>query len=312
MKGSWTSVPWWRRGLALIANWFRMVVLYGLRSWWRDLRMVTLAIGSLSLVLMLCGFLALTGVGLAHATGSEAGQASMLRVYLAPDATDDQVAALRDRLSADRRVASVRELTSEQAMAEAQSRPGLGQLAGLATSNPFPASLDVKVRRVTDVGALAASVERDPAVDQQQPTSYDPDTYARLRRLALIAGAIGGGLALLFLFVAYSVAANAMRSVALSRRDEVALMRLLAARNWMLRGPFVVEGLTTGAFAGALAGAAVAGAWILTVHFANATFVEVLPGVGRAVMQDLVAAIMVAGIMLGSLTAWSGFRRLGT
>ncbi len=312
MRGSWIRVPLWRRVLALVANWFRMVVLYGLRSWVRDLRMVALAIGSLTLVLILCGFLALGGLGLAHATAAEAGQASLLRVYLAPDAGDDQVAALQDRLATDPRVASVQHVTSDQALAQAQGRPGLGQLGGLATSNPFPASLDVQVRRVTDVGPLAASVAGDPAVDPALATSYDPDTYARLRRFALIAGGIAGGLGLLFLIVAYAVAANSMRSVALARRDELALMRLLAARGWMLKGPFVVEGMTTGAFAGALAGAAVAGAWLLATHFANATYSEVLPGVGRTAMQDLVAAIIVAGLAIGSLTAWLGFRRLGT
>jgi len=297
---------------ALVANWFRMVVLYGLRSWWRDLRMVALAIGSLTLVLILCGFLAMGALGLAHATAAEAGQASLLRVYLAPDAADDQVTALHDRLAADPRVASVQHLTADQALAQAQARPGLGQLAGLATSNPFPASLDVQVRRVTDVGALAARVAGDPAVDPALATSYDPDAYARLRRFAMIAGGIAGGLGLLFLFVAYAVAANSMRSVAVARREELALMRLLAARGWMLRGPFVVEGLTTGAFAGALAGAAVAGVWLLAFRFANATYSEVLPGVGLTAMQDLVAAIIVAGLGLGSLTAWLGFRRLGT
>ena len=90
---SWVRVPFWRRVTALFGNSFRMVVLYGLRSWWRDLRMVSVAIGSLALVLLLSGFLALAGLGVAHAVAAEAAQVSALRIYLAPDATDDQVAA---------------------------------------------------------------------------------------------------------------------------------------------------------------------------------------------------------------------------
>jgi len=310
MKTSWVAVPLWRRALALAANSFRLVLLNGLRSWWRDLRIVVVAVGSLSMLLILCGLLALAGLGVARATFAEAGQVAALRVYLAPDATDAQVQALRDRLAADPRVASVKVVSADDALAEAKSRPGLGTLAGLASSNPFPASLDVRLKHVTDVAAIASEAGGDPAADPAFPTSYDSGTYARLRQWALIAAVVGGGFALLFAFTAYTVAANAMRSVALARREEVTLMSLLAARGWMLRGPFVVEGFTTGAFAGLLAAAVVAGAWLLAQRFATATYSEVLPGVGAVIIQELAAGIILAGIAVGSLTAWNGLRRL--
>jgi cell division transport system permease protein len=289
-----------------------MVVLYGFRSWWRDLRMGSVAIGSLALVLLLGGSLALAGLGVAHAIAAEAGQVSTLRLYIAPTATDDQVAALSDRLKADPRIASVHVVSTDEALAQAQGRPGLGPLAQLSSSNPFPASIDVKSRRVTDVGVLASDFSGDPAVDPAYPTSYDPNTYSRLRQWALIVSAVVGGLVLLFAFVSYTVAANAMRAVALARRDEVGLMRLLAARGWMLRGPFLVEGITTGAFAGVAAAALVGGAWLLADRFAYATYAEVLPGVGRAAIQDLAAGIILAGLALGGLTAWNSLRRLAT
>jgi cell division transport system permease protein len=309
---SWVRVPIWRRATALVGNSFRMVVLYGLRSWWRDLRIVSVAVGSLALVLLLAGFLALAGLGVARAIATEAIQVSALRIYIAPDATDDQVTALSTRLTADSRVASVHVVTADEALAQAQGRPGLGSLAQLSSSNPFPASIDVKVKRVTDVAAVAAAFGSDAAADPAYPTSYDPNTYSRLRQWTLIVGAIVGGLLLLFAFVAYTVAANAMRSIALGRRDEVGLMRLLAARGWMLRGPFLVEGFTSGAFAGVAAAAVVGGAWILAERFAAATYAEVLPGVGRAAIQDLGAGIIIGGIALGGLTAWNGLRRLAT
>ncbi len=309
---AWVRVPLWRRATALVGNTFRMVVLYGLRSWWRDLGMVSVAVGSLALVLLLAGFLTLAGFGVAHAVAAEADQVSALRIYVAPDATADQVAALSSRLTADSRVASVHAVSVDEALAQAQGRPGLGQLARVSSSNPFPASVDVKVKRVIDVGAVASDFAGDPAADPAYPTSYDPNTYSRLRQWTLIAGAVVGGLMLLFAFVAYSVAANAMRSVALARREEVGLMRLLAARGWMLRGPFLVEGITTGAFAGVAAAAVVGGAWLLADRFAAATYAEVLPGVGRIAIQDLAAGIIVAGLALGGLTAWNGLRRLST
>jgi len=244
-----------------------------------------------------------------QAVAEQASQASLVRVYLAPDATPEAVAALKARLTADSRVESVTALTPEQALAEASKRPGLDNLSSLSSTNPFPASLDVRVRLVTKVEAVADSVKGDPAVDASYPTSYDADTYSRLRHFAVVAGSIAVGIVLLLVIVAYAVIANSMRGIAASRRQEVAVTRLLGARGWMLRGPFVVEGLTTGALAGALAAAVVAGAYLLAMRFESAIYIQVLPGVGATEVQYVLAAVITAGLVLGTATALLGFRQ---
>ena len=302
-------LPLWRRFAALAANSFRLVVLGGLRSWRRDLRLTAPALGSMALVLVLAGMLAMVGLAVANVAAYEASQASVVRVYLAPDATPDAVTALNTRLVADPRVASVTYVSAEQALKDAQSRPGLDSLGSLSSSNPFPASFDVTVHSVNQVAGLAASVTGDPAVDPTYPTSYDPDMYSRLRRIALVIGAVGATLLLIFAVVAYAVSANSVRGVAAARKDEVTITRLLGARAWMLRGPFVVEGVMTGALAGALAGAIAGGAWLLAARFAAATYAQVLPGVGLTSMRYLVAGLIVAGLLLGALTSTLGFRR---
>lgn len=303
------ALPWWRRSAAFYANSYRLVVLNGLRSWSRDLRMNLPVMGTIALLLVLAGTIGMVGIAVERVVANQASQASVVRVYLAPDATPDAIIALKAKLAADSRVASVKELTPEQALAEAQSRPGLDNLASLSSTNPFPASLDVKVKLVTQVAAVANSVKGDPAVDPSYPTSYDPDTYSRLRHFALIAGSIAAGIVLLLAIVAYAVIANSMRGVAASRRQEIGLTRLLGARGWMLRGPFVIEGLTTGALAGALAAAVVAGVWLLAIRFESAVYTQVLPGVDATSVQYLTAAVIVAGLALGTATAFLSFRK---
>ena len=87
------------------------------------------------------------------------------------------------------------------------------------------------------------------------------------------------------------------------------MIRLLGAQGWMVRGPFVVEGLMTGALAGALAAAVVAGAYLLAVRFEDTIYVQVLPGVGATAVQYVLAAVIAAGLILGTGTALFGFRR---
>jgi ABC-type ATPase involved in cell division/cell division protein FtsX len=303
-------LPLWRRLIALADNSFRLVALSGLSSWARDLRLTAPALGSMAMTLVLCGMLALVGISIATVAGQQAGQASIVRVYLATDATPSAVAALESRLQADPRVSTVTEISAAQALQDAQNRPGLGALTGLSSSNPFSASLDVQVKQVGEVAAVAAEVVGDPAVDATYPTSYDPDTYNRLRKIALVIGGIGAGLLLLFAVVAYAVAANSMRAIAAARQNEVTVTRLLGARGWMVRGPFVTEGLVTGALAGALAAAAVLGVWTLASGLGSQTYSQILPGVGPTSVSYVAAAVMVAGLALGALTAMLGFRRI--
>jgi cell division protein FtsX len=302
--------PWWRRALAYAGNAWRLVVLSGVRSWRRDLSATTPALGSMTLLLLLTGVFGLVGVALAHAAADQAASASVLDVYLASDASSDDIAGLHARLAADHRVASVRMITPEEALAAARSRPGLGDLTDLASANPFSGALEVRVRLVSNVGAVAASVQGDPAVDSSQPTSYDPEAYRGLRDLVIGVGAVGLVLVLLLAFVSYAVCANAIRGLALARREEIALVRLLSARKWMIRGPFVVEGVTTGAFAGLAAAALVGGVWWLLSSAGSAVFVAVLPGVGLRAVELDAAVLISAGMVLGAVSAAFGVRRL--
>lgn len=302
--------PAWRRMAALFGNSWRLVVLGGLQSWRRDLRFNAPAMQTMALLLVICGLLSLAGLAVGRAAVNAEAEASVVRVYLAPGATPEQVDALKAKFLADPRVKSVHEITSAEALQQASSRPGLGTLAGLTDTNPFPASLDVTAKLVTEVSAIAQIAQGDPAVDPSFPTSYDPDVYNRLRKLAIGVGVVGGALLLLFGFVTYAVTANSMRATASSRREEVATLRMLGARRWMMRDPFIVEGLTTGALAGLAAGAIVGGLWYGTVLFARSTYVDLLPGVGLTSVRDAVAFVVIAGMALGVLTSLLSFRRV--
>jgi cell division protein FtsX len=66
----------------------------------------------------------------------------------------------------------------------------------------------------------------------------------------------------------------------------------------------------TGALAGALAGAVVAGAWVLATRFQAETYSQVLPGVGPDAVRYVIAAVIAAGFVLGALTSMLGFRRI--
>jgi len=235
-----------------------------------------------------------------------------VHVIAATSTEVDLLRGFRERLRADPRVLSVQDITPDEAFARARSRPGLGDLLDLAGTNPFSEALEVRVRvgALPAIGAVVSTVIGDPAVDPAFPTSYDPQAYAGLRNLALGVGIGGAILVLLFGFISYAACANAIRAIALARKEEIALTRLLAARRWMVRGPFIVEGIMTGALGGVAGAALVAVAWWLLGKGGPALYSAVLPGVGlRAVEIDAAVVIMV-GMALGAVASAFGVRRL--
>ena len=228
-------------------NTFRYLFFGAARNWFRNIGSIAPALGSMTLLLLMAGIAGLTGFAINNLERVESGQASLLHVYIRDGAPSADVNSLWDRLAADPRIAAVDYVTTGQALERAQRMPGLPQLADASQSNPFPASLDVQVKNIDDVAAIAAYVRTDTAVDPVYPTSYDKGAYQRIQ--AVIFGVAVAGLAFLAVlgFVAVTVTINSVRAAIHSRRDEVTIMQLVGAPRWMVRGPFVVEGAITGA-----------------------------------------------------------------
>jgi cell division transport system permease protein len=302
--------PGRRRMLVVVARNAGRYLFHGaFRNWFRNLAGTAPALGSMTLLLLLSGLVGLSGFAMRNLAVTEAHDASLLHVYLRDDATDDQVAALRERIEADHRVAGVGYTTKAQALARAQRRPGLPELVDATDSNPFPASLDVQVKQVSDVGAIDALVRDDRAVDPGYPTSYDQGAYQRIQQVMLGAAIAGGAFLLLLGFVAVTVTANSIRAAIHARRDEVTIMQLVGAPRWMVRGPFVIEGALTGGLAGLAAGIVTLLVSLALISAGSSSFAQVAPGVTVEVAIVAAVLVFVVGIALGSGSSLFSLRK---
>lgn len=290
-------------------NLMRYLIKGAAQSWARNVGSSAPALGSMTLLLVMCGLVGLTGFALHNLEQVEAGQASLLHIYLRDDAASGDIASLEDRLSADPRVAGVTYVSKAEALQRAQRIPGLPQLADASESNPFPASLDVQVKNIADVSAIDALARGDTAVDPVYPTSYDRGAYQRIQ--AVLFGAAVAGLAFLSLlgFVAVMVTMNSIKIAIHARRDEITIMQLVGARRWMVRGPFVVEGAITGGLAGVVAGVITFGLALTGIAAASATFTQFAPGVTFTVAAIAAAAVVLVGLGLGSGSSLISLRR---
>jgi cell division transport system permease protein len=293
----------------VLANTFRYLFFGAARNWFRNMGSIAPALGSMTLLLLMAGVAGLSGFAINNLEKIESGQASLLHVYIRDGAPSADVNSLWDRLAADPRVAGVNYVTTGQALERAQRMPGLPQLADASQSNPFPASLDVQVKSIDDVGAIAAFVRTDTAVDPVYPTSYDKGAYQRIQ--AVIFGIAVAGFAFLAVlgFVAVTVTINSVRAAIHSRRDEVTIMQLVGAPRWMVRGPFAVEGAITGALAGTAAGLSTFGLTIAGISAGADTFTRFAPGVTFSVAAIAAVIVLATGIGLGSGSSLVSVRR---
>jgi cell division transport system permease protein len=299
-----------RRTLQVMAtNLLRYLFGGAARNWIRNIGSTGPALGSMTLLLLLTGLVGLCGYAIHNLEQIQTREAALLHVYIRDGAPSAEVNSLWDRLAADPRVAKVDYTTKAEALERAQTIPGLTQLADSSDGNPFPASLDVRLKSIDTVAKIDAMVQNDAAVDPVHPTSYDQGAYQRIQTVLFVIALAGVAFLALLGFVAVTVTINSIRSAIHARRDEVAIMQLVGAPRWMVRGPFVVEGAITGSLAGAAAGLVTLGLSMAGIKVASDSFTQFAPGVTVTVAAVAAALVFAAGLGLGSGASMIGVRR---
>lgn len=176
------------------------------------------------------------------------GSVAELSVYFLDDASAADQAAV-ERTALESGLVADREYVSK---AEAVRRfkrdfPDLASAADPAGGNPFPASLEVRLRpeRAGDaaVERLAGALTRAPGVADVR---YDRRWLDRLSRLTDFVRWTGFVLAGVLILAAALTVASVVRLGLHERRDEIEIMDLVGAPAAYVRGPFVVEGILQG------------------------------------------------------------------
>jgi cell division transport system permease protein len=226
----------------------------GWASLWRGRGSSAFAIVAIALAMVVLGALLLLTWNVERLL-AQWTSAAEFSVFLRDDATSEQRGALEQAIDASG-AAEGREYVSK-ADALTRFRSEFADLASLTTGfddNPFPASVEVRVRAQAEAdGSAEALVTRVAALPGVADVRYD---RAWLSRLASGLDAIrGAGLALaLLMAVAAAITVAAVVRLGLhGRRDEIEIMQLVGSPVAFIRGPFVAEGLIQGGLGALLA-----------------------------------------------------------
>ena len=175
----------------------------------------------------------------------------VVHVFLTDAATKKQINAVGRFLEANPRVkpGGIDFITKAKALDLMRKRAP--ELTSNLASNPLPASFDVTPKRGEDTEDIALAVKgaKLPGIDEVRWGKEVSQRILQIARAIQVVFLV----AIIILLVASTIdIANTIRLSIFARRREVEVMKLVGATNWFVRGPFMLEGLLTGAL-GALA-----------------------------------------------------------
>ncbi len=120
--------------------------------------------------------------------------------------------------------------------------------------NPLPASLEIRLKEgFRDAAHVAGVADRVRGFPFVEDVRYGRDWIARLDQLRNMAGVVGLIIGAAFGLIAVVIIGVTIRLTIMQRAREIAIMRVVGATNWFVRGPFLLEGALKGVLGGLLA-----------------------------------------------------------
>ncbi|NKB88675.1 MAG: FtsX-like permease family protein [Acidobacteria bacterium] len=233
-----------------------------------------------------------------------------LQVFLVPEVTPAQQAAIDSAIGGHSAVEEYRFIDPEEAAALFRSDfSELGDVLALLEENPLPGSYAVTIaapmRSERVLQQLTDDLAALPGVEGAQ---YDLEIIGRLelgvRALRLVGVLLGGTV----LLAAMITTANVIRVMVFARRREIETMRLVGASEAVVVGRFLVEGGLQGLLAGLLALAVLLTAYSFGLAYLDPDslgFLSILPL--RFLSPLMIGGLLAGGTITGLLGSWFAF-----
>jgi cell division transport system permease protein len=285
----------------------RYIIGAAFGSMWRNLLTTLTAIITIAIMLIVFSTFLAVNDTLDHMIDA-LGRRTNLVAYVQDAAPPSEVTALVQSVSARADVAEVVFVSREQAAADFRDTlSDLAEILDVIETNPFPASIEVRMADPEGLLPLADELRLQPALIEQ--VLVRADVVGRLLRVSNLAR-IGGGILIISLgAVTLFVIFNTIRLAVFSRREEIEIMKLIGATDWFVRGPFVVEGAVIG-FIGAGISAIAVVAGYARVGPTLESLVSFLPiQTQTGFVTNLALFTMLMGVLIGSVGSYFSVRR---
>ena len=282
-------------------------------SLWRSGRSSAFAVLAITLAAVVLGAILLVSWNVARLL-TQWTTASEFSVFLRDDASSEQRGAIEAGIDQSG-VTEGREYVSK-AEALSRFRSQFADLAALTSDlgdNPFPASLEVRVRADAEQNGRAdALVKQLGAMPGVADVRYDREWLSRVASgLNAIRGA-GFALALLMALAAAVTVAAVVRLGLHARRDDIEIMKLVGSPVAFIRGPFIAEGVLQGGLGAVIAIVLLWAGFAVAVALWGGDMSTMLDGAVLQFLPITTVGLLVAGAMVvGAAGGFAASRHAG-
>jgi cell division transport system permease protein len=221
-------------------------------------------------------------------------------VFLNENYEPKQIEQLIHEIHAIPGVSQVTYLPKDKALTEFIQDPEVKREIALLGFNPLPDTLEVRTQSAFSKEKLEDIVERILQMPIVDSVDYGQEWIDRLSQFLKVIRFFAIVIGMVIIGATLFIISNTIRLTIYNRKDEIEVMKLVGATDWLVRGPFVFEGLVQG-----LLGALVA----LTVLYGiyNLTLVQI--GAVAFLNYPFIFGLVFGGMLLGFLGALISLRR---
>ncbi len=250
-------------------------------------------------IFLFCLFFAI--IGNVRHFAMEAETTVGITVFFDESLSEDEILAIGDQIQARSEVAEMNYISAQEAWESFKTEyfGDMEELAeGFAEDNPLAGSASFEIF-LKDISLQDQMVEYLNSIEGVRKVNYSNAAAAGLNSLNRIIGAVSAVIIGVLLAVAVFLISNTISVAAAFRKQENEIMKLIGATNYMIRAPFVVEGLLIGLVGAAIPLAAVFFLYRETADYVTAHYV-IMTGIFTPVpIQEMMPVMTAVALALG-------------
>ena len=276
----------------------------------RNRTMMFTSLFSITAMMLILGLFFMLAVNIDVLSQRAQEQFDMVELYLKDSVSDTERMELSEKIGAMECVETVQYVSKEKALKIMKKRWGNnGYLLDGLSSNPLPASLQVKMKTIGKTAGFVKTIRKEKGVEDVACRQDEIDKIMKITEHIQI----GVVIVIFFLIiVSVVVVANTIRLTVLARGSAISIMKYVGATNWFIRAPFLMEGIIIGVAAALLSALIVSGLYeAFADHYSERFLVmlsmQLLPVSSLA--GKVTAIFLGLGISIGAVGSIISMRR---
>ena len=233
---------------------FGRSIIFALQSFWRNIWLSLATVFIICLALLSINFLIIINAISDSAIVAVQNRVD-ISVYFKPTVREAKVAEVKSQWEGLPQVKNIVYKSPEENLEDFKSRhlqdAGIQETLQELEGNPLGATLVIQAKNLQAYPEILTAVDNPAYADLIEEKNYD-DHQTIINRLNAITGNVKNGaliISLIFAIISILIVFNTVRIAIFTHQNEISIMKLVGANNWLVRAPFVWESI----FAGVLA-----------------------------------------------------------